>query len=169
MLLQIRSPDTDADKMVPSVSAQTILGDATSMLHIQGNQTFYIEYTQAAERRALPPVNFQIDQYGELFLVPDFRIIGLHDRPFYLDGQLSGVYNMTVAEKKELVVGPHATNAQLNNGSYVEEPTLGKFYNNNIKFYCKCNDRTAQHTDTKSTNIIMHESSMPSQPKVSRF
>ncbi|XP_072025321.1 uncharacterized protein [Amphiura filiformis] len=122
MLFQIGS--LNADK--PSVSAQTILGDATGMLHIQGNQIFYVEYTQAAVHRALPPVNFQVDQYGELFLVPDFRIIGLHDPPFYLDGQLSGVYNLTAAEEKEIVIGPHATNAQLNNGSYIEEPTPGK-------------------------------------------
>ena len=123
MLFQIKSITED---IKPTISAQTILGDATGKLHMQANQIFYVEYTQAAIRRSVPPVNFQIDKDGELFLVPDFRIIGLDDPPFYLDGQLSGVYNLTVAEDKEMVVGPHATNAQLNNGSYIEEPTPGK-------------------------------------------
>ena len=109
----------------PSVSAQTILGDLSSLIHVQPNQTFYIEYSQSDNQRSVPPVNFRIEENGEIFLPADFRVIGEDDPPFYLDGRMSGVYNFTVGEGKEFVVGPHATNAQVNNGSYVDEPTPG--------------------------------------------
>ena len=120
---------------IPSVSCQTVLGDSSSLLHVQPNQTFYIEYSQSDDRRSVPPVNFRIEQDGEIYLPADFRVIGEDDPPFDLDGRMSGVYNFTAADGKEIVVGPHAMNAQVNNGSYVDEPKQGIFHSFSIAFF----------------------------------
>ena len=47
------------------------------------------------------------------------------DPPFYLDGQMMGVYNLTVGESRELQIGVHATSIQINNGSFLSTPQAG--------------------------------------------
>ncbi|KAI8478546.1 hypothetical protein Bbelb_437250, partial [Branchiostoma belcheri] len=110
------------NKTTSSVSIYEVLGDLTSILHICGNQTFFIEYEEAEVHRAEPPVNFIIDQHGELYAPNDFRVIGLRVPAVYLDGRLTGVYNLSIAGGKVMTVGPHATNALVKNRTYTETP-----------------------------------------------
>ena len=107
------------------LSILTVLGDSSGLLDINSNQTFYIEYTAAVDRRSVPPVNFHVGRDATVFLPADFRIIGDMDPPFYLDGQMMGVYNLTVGESRELQIGVHATSIQINNGSFVSTPQEG--------------------------------------------
>ena len=107
------------------LSILTVLGDSSGLVDINSSQTFYIEYTAAVDRRSVPPVNFHVSRDATVFLPADFRIIGDMDPPFYLDGQMMGVYNLTVGESRELQIGVHATSIQINNGSYLSTPQAG--------------------------------------------
>ena len=107
------------------VSVLSVLGDGSGLFDVAPNQTFYIEYTAAVNRRSHPPVNFNVQQDGKLFLPADFRIVGDMDPPFFLDGLMVGVYNLTVGENREFRLGDHASNGHISNGSYDSPPEEG--------------------------------------------
>lgn len=113
--------------MEPSVSVHTILGDTSGVLHIQAGQSFYIEYTVADNRRSIPPVNFDLDVNGTLYLPADFCSKGNKEEPFVWEGLVIGVYNYTLPEGKVLNLGIDASNTQLNDGQYIAAPMKGKF------------------------------------------
>ena len=103
----------------------TILGDGSSLLHIQTNQTFYIEYQEVTQRRSFPKVNFKVDYGGEVMLVSDFHVSGEGNPAFELLGRITGVSNLTLTEGRELHVGVQASSALIKGNSYVEKPRDG--------------------------------------------
>lgn len=96
------------------------------MLHVQANQTFFIEYENTTERRSYPKVNFLVEYGGEVALVPDFHVVGSKDPPFLLFGRMTGVSNLTLGEAKKLIIGENASTGFIKNGSYVQEPIDGE-------------------------------------------
>lgn len=82
----------------PSISVATVLGDGSSVLHVQKNQLFFIEYQEFTRRRSFPPVNFKVDYSGELMLVSDVHIAGRKRPTFELEGRITGVSNLTLTE-----------------------------------------------------------------------
>ena len=84
----------------PSISVVTVLGDGSSILHVLKNQTFYIEYEEFTRRRSFPPVNFKVEYSGELMLVSDFHVAGKKDPALHLEGRITGVSNLTLAENR---------------------------------------------------------------------
>lgn len=110
----------------PSISVHTILGDSSSLLHIQPNQTFYIEYQEVTQRRSFPKVNFKVDYGGEVMLVSDFHISGNENPTFQLDGRITGVSNLTLTEGRVFLAGENASSALIKGKSYVEKPLDGK-------------------------------------------
>ena len=103
----------------------TILGDASGLLYIQPNQTFFIEYTSAVNRRSVPPVNFHVSQDATVYLPADFRLIGDGSPSFYLDGTMVGVYNLTIGDGRRMEIGQHATNRHVSNGTFVSSTKEG--------------------------------------------
>ena len=95
------------------------------MIHVEPEQTFYIEYQEATQRRSFPKVNFKVDYLGELIVVSDFHVSGNKNPTFILNGRLTGVSNLTLTDNRVLQAGVNASNALIQNRSYVTTPIDG--------------------------------------------
>lgn len=67
-----------------------------------------------------------MDYRGELIVVSDFHISGNKNPAFVLDGRLTGVSNLTLTENRVLQVGANASNALIQNRTYVATPIDGQ-------------------------------------------
>ena len=82
-----------------SVYIGLVYGDGSPLIHVQSNQTFYMEYQKATSKRSNPKVNFHIEEHGDLITVNDLRISG--DRtPVDLRGSIRGVTKLTLSANK---------------------------------------------------------------------
>lgn len=103
-----------------------VLSDGLSTVHIQPHQKFYVEYEEVTIRRSFPRVNFILDYKGELFLVPDFHVVGLKIPAFEFNGRMTGVSNLTVTQNRLVRVGLNASTALMKRGNYTEPPIEGE-------------------------------------------
>ena len=75
-------------------------GDGSSLIHVQPNQTFYMEYQKATSKRSNPKVNFLIEEHGNLITVNDLRISGDKTPAIDLRGTIGGVTKFTLSTSK---------------------------------------------------------------------
>lgn len=75
-------------------------GDGSVLIHVQPNQTVYMEYEKATSKRSNPKVNFLIEELGELITVNDLRISGDKSPSFNLQGSIKGVRKLTLSASK---------------------------------------------------------------------
>ena len=102
----------------PSVYIGLMYGDASPLIHVQSNQTFYMEYQKATSKRSNPKVNFLIEEHGDLITVNDLRISGGKTPAIDLRGTVRGVIKFTlstskachISEKGSITVGLHREN-----------------------------------------------------------
>ena len=113
---------------IHTINIDALLGDATGFIHIKSGQSFYVEFDEFSNRRSSPPCNFIVDEGADIWLSQDFRVIGKHNPAFQLNGHLSGVYNLTLAHNRRMVIGNEATNARYISGKFV--------YSNEGKYFC---------------------------------
>ena len=86
--------------MNSSVYIGIMYGDGSPLIHIQSNQTFYMEYQKATSKRSNPKVNFLIEEHGDLITVNDLRISGDKTPPVDLRGSIRGVTKLTLSANK---------------------------------------------------------------------
>jgi hypothetical protein len=75
-------------------------GDGSPLIHVQSNQTFYMEYQKATSKRSNPKVNFLIEEHGDLITVNDLRISGDKTPAIDLRGTIRGVTKFTLSNSK---------------------------------------------------------------------
>lgn len=93
-------------------------GDGSPLIHVQSNQTFYMEYQKATSKRSNPRVNFLIEKHGDLITVNDLRISGDKTPTVDLRGTIRGVTKFTLSTSKvchisetgSITVGLHREN-----------------------------------------------------------
>ncbi len=107
---------------VKHLSITRMLGDGTGYLHLQAGQVFYVDFEPYLAVRSSPPVNFRVDAGSEVWLSQDFRVVGHATPAFVLDGHMTGVYNLTVAESRQVTVNESTSNSRYVNGEYVTSP-----------------------------------------------
>ena len=76
-------------------------GDGSPLLHVQSNQTFYVEYEKATRKRSNPKANFLVEEHGDLITVNDLRISGDNVPAVDLRGRIRGVTKLTLSTSKE--------------------------------------------------------------------
>ena len=118
-MLEIEDGPSDT---VSSVSIHTVLGDSTGFLHLQSDDRFYVEFSPYESVRSSPPCNFIIDEGSELWLPQDFRVVGKASPAVDFQGHMAGVFNLTLAEGREMHIGERATNSRYIVGEYVNSP-----------------------------------------------
>jgi len=59
-------------------------------------------------RRSIPPVNFEVLEFGDLIMSADVRTSGDESTPIKLYGRLIKVLNLTLPEGKRLLFGENA-------------------------------------------------------------
>ena len=75
-------------------------GDGSPLIHIQPNQTFYMEYQKATSKRSNPRVNFLVEENADLISVNDLRISGDKSPAVDLRGTIRGVTILTLSSSK---------------------------------------------------------------------
>lgn len=118
-VLELEDGPTDT---VSSVSISTVLGDGTGFLHLQPGDRFYVEFSPYESVRSSPPCNFIIEEGSELWLPQDFRVIGKASPAIDFQGHMTGVFNLTLAEGRQVNIGDEATNSRYVAGEYVDSP-----------------------------------------------
>lgn len=106
-------------EQITSLNLDLVLGDKSGYIHVQSDQTFYIEFDEYHLTRSSPPCSFIIDYGGDLWVSADFRIIGDDRTAMLLEGHLVGMYNLTLEKGRQIIIGENATNARLVGTSYV--------------------------------------------------
>ena len=91
---------TQNETLISSVHIGLLYGDGSSLLHVQSNQTFYMEYQKATSKRSNPKINFIIEENSDLITVNDFRISGDKSLPIDLRGTIRGVTKFTLSASK---------------------------------------------------------------------
>ena len=77
-----------------------LYGDGSPLIHVQANQTFYVEYQKATSKRSNPKANFLIKEQGDLITVNDLRISGDKVPAIDLRGSIRGVTKLTLSTSK---------------------------------------------------------------------
>lgn len=113
---------------IQSVNLDFIFGDGTGFLRTQNNQTFYVEYDEFKTIRSSPPVNFKLDQGGTVWASSDLRLIGTQDPVLHYAGHLVGVYNLTVAQQRKIILEKSATNGRIISGKHMKFKPGETFY-----------------------------------------
>ena len=149
-----------------SISVKTVLGDGTATLHVQKNQSFFIEFQEFTRRRSFPPVNFKVDYTGEVILVSDFHVSGKKNPAFQLDGRISGVSNLSLAEGRVMLVGENASSALLRNKRYLETPIQGKLTFGVITMEASSKILFAEHMKLDSSTMYMRQKALISAETV---
>ena len=114
--------DNSEDSSISSLNIGLMLGDMTGTLHMRSTQKFYVEFAPLLPKRSSPPCNFIIDYGSEIWLSPDFRVIGRADVAMQLDGHMSGVYKVTLEDGRKMLLGVNASNLRYIEGEYVLSP-----------------------------------------------
>ena len=110
------------DHAIDSINIDLVLGDATGLMHSQSGHRFYVEFNPYHAIRSSPPCNFLVEDGSELWLSQDFRVIGKRSPAVDLQGHMTGVFNITLAEGRNMDIGIAATNSRYQDGEYVYSP-----------------------------------------------
>lgn len=91
-----------------TVSIFNLISDGSALIHVQKNQTFYINYRPEMTRRSISRINYKVDKKGTLYFPTDVVIMGHKTPTVTLFGTLYGALNLTVAEGRVVHFDPNA-------------------------------------------------------------
>ena len=118
VLLQAQFEIAAGSDQIRTINIGLIFGDGTGFLHTQNGQAFYVEYNKFQTIRSSPPVNFKLDHGGTIWASSDLRLVGTQDPVLHYAGHLVGVYNLTVAQNRKIILEKSATNGRIINGKH---------------------------------------------------
>ena len=90
-------------------------GDRTGMMHLQGNQKVFSEYIESTSGYTVAPVSYKIDNGAEIILPSTTILLGTRSD---MNGLLTMVQNLTVAEGANVVFSSTAQTALIEAGNY---------------------------------------------------
>lgn len=65
-------------------------------------------------------MNFKLDQGGTVWASSDLRLIGTEDPVLHYAGHLVGVYNLTVAQQRKIILEKSVTNGRIIGGKHIK-------------------------------------------------
>ena len=92
----------------PTISIFNLKSDGSALVHVQTNQTFYIEYHPEMTRRSISKINYLVERRSVLYFPTDVVIMGLNTPAVELQGSIVGALNVTVAEGRTFNFDPKA-------------------------------------------------------------
>ena len=117
-----------------SVVIHKVFGDRTGLIHAHENHQFTIEVVESVPTATKAPVNFVIDNEGEIIFPATLYVIGWgvpteksNVASLEWDGRLTNVAHLIINQAATVQIYPNAHTAIMENGTYVSIGTQGVF------------------------------------------
>ena len=95
--------------------AHKFIGDRTGQMHLRFNQKMYCEVVESQSGFTIAPVSYRIDRNAEIVFPSTLFLLGTRT---HVDGLISGVYDLFVAEGSVVTFTSTTRTALFSNGTY---------------------------------------------------
>ena len=105
------------NKTKVEITVHRFIGDRSGQLHIQSNQTAYVEYVESVMNRTEAPCSYKIDYNGEIVLPFEFHVHGIRT---VIDGRMTGVHHLYIEHSGSIEFSETASTALIENRTLTE-------------------------------------------------
>ena len=107
-----------------TVVVHHFLGDGTGRVHLQTNQTIYVEVVESVTNETTAPCSFKVDQGAEIVFPSKVHIYGTRSE---IDGRITGVTDLVIALGGIIEFSSTAQTAKVENKEYLRIDKNGNF------------------------------------------
>lgn len=99
-----------------------VFGDNTGMIHVHARQSLYFNYQLYRKTTARVNFNLKLDYGGNAYLADTTYFQGAGSVALEVNGTLTGIQYVSVAERRVVKIHPSASTRRLIRGTYVTSP-----------------------------------------------